>query len=107
VVERPRASRGADGELKPSFRRLFETWASIAPITGREAIAGQQVQALVDTRIVIRYREDTGIDETCRIREVTKGGIYDVVSVLPDPTLRRWVTFLCLLRTAEGWRRGD
>lgn len=106
VIERAVESRAADAELTAVYRQVFETWAAIAPVTGRESLAGQQVQALVDTRITIRYRADSQVDETCRVREVTKGAIYDIVTVLPDPTLRRWITLLCLLRTAEGWRRG-
>ena len=65
--------------------------ASIAPLSGREFIAAQSVQAGVSTRITIRKRD--GIIPANRI--VHGNTIYNIISVLPDPTLERHLTLLC------------
>jgi SPP1 family predicted phage head-tail adaptor len=86
--------------------------ASIEPLSGREYVAAQQVQSEISTRIQARWRP--GLDETQRIVHV-KGtdspapvDVYDIAAVLPDPDSgRHWVTFLCIKRISEGFRRGD
>lgn len=76
-----------------------ETWvdfcknepAEIYPLSGREFIAAQAVQAGVSTRFVLRWRDD--LTESMRI--VHKGKYYNIKSILPDPSLRRHLTILC------------
>lgn len=65
--------------------------ASIAPMSGREFVAAQAVQAGVSTRITIRKRD--GI--LPRMRVVHNGGFYNVLAVLPDVSLERHLTLLC------------
>lgn len=106
VIERPAEARPpASGALVTKFRKLFETRASIVPLTGRELFAAQQVQAEVTTRISFRWRP-VDVDATCRVRTVSGDQIYDILAVLPDATARREIMLLCILRTSEGWRRG-
>jgi len=65
--------------------------AEIYPLSGREFIAAQAIQAGVSTRITIRYRSD--IQPSMRI--VHEGIYYNIKAVLPDPTLRRHLTLMC------------
>lgn len=65
--------------------------ASIAPLSGKEFIAAQSIQAGISTRITIRKRD--GILPSMRI--VHNDTIYNILAVLPDPTLERHITLLC------------
>ena len=77
----------------------LETWVSfvenepadIVPLSGREFVAAQSVQAGVTTRITIRYRD--GVRPAMRL---THGeDVYNIKAVLPDPSLRRHLTLMC------------
>jgi len=76
-----------------------ETWvnfaqnepAEIYPLSGREFIAAQAIQAGISTRFVMRWRDD--LTESMRI--VHEGKYYNIKSILPDPSLRRHLTILC------------
>lgn len=72
--------------------------AEIVPLSGREFVAAQAVQAGVTTRITIRWKD--GIAPSMRV--LHDGLIYNVKAVLPDPTLRRHITLMC----EQGINRG-
>ena len=65
--------------------------AEVWPLSGREFVAAQAVQAGVTTRITIRYQD--GI--LPRMRVLHDGETYNIQAVLPDPTLRRHLTLMC------------
>lgn len=76
-----------------------ETWsivesavpAEIITLTGREFIAAQAVQSVVNTKIIMRYRSD--LTDTMRI--VHESISYDIKAILPDPSMRRYITLMC------------
>lgn len=72
--------------------------AEIVPLSGREFVAAQAVQAGVTTRITIRWRSDVKPS----MRVVHDGGIYNIRAVLPDPTLRVHLTLMCETGVNEG-----
>jgi len=65
--------------------------ASIVPLSGKEFIAAQSVQAGISTRVTIRKRD--GLKPAMRI--VHNGTFYNILAILPDPTLERHLTILC------------
>lgn len=65
--------------------------AEIVPLSGREFVAAQAVQAGVTTRITIRWRADV----KPAMRVVHDGDLYNIKAVLPDPTLRTHLTLMC------------
>ena len=65
--------------------------AEVWPLSGREFVAAQAVQAGVTTRITIRYQ--SGI--LPRMRVLHGSDVYNIQAVLPDPTLRRHLTLMC------------
>lgn len=65
--------------------------AEIVPLSGREFVAAQAVQAGVTTRITIRWR--AGV--TAAMRVVHGADVYNIKAVLPDPTLRRHLSLMC------------
>lgn len=107
VIEQPTESVGAGGENNETWALIANTRASIEPLSGRELFAAQQVHAEISTRITFRWRE--GVNETCRIRTAAPQDValYGILAVLPDKSLRREITCLCVRRTSEGWRDGS
>ena len=65
--------------------------AEVWPMSGREFIAAQSTYAGVTTKITIRYQ--SGIEPRMRIKHDTD--IYNIKAVLPDSTLRKYLTLMC------------
>lgn len=65
--------------------------AEIMPMSGREFLAAQSIQAGVNTKIVIRYQDGV----LPRMRVVHGSTIYNIQAVLPDPSLKRHLTLMC------------
>lgn len=72
--------------------------AEIWPMSGREFIAAQSIQAGVTTKITIRYV--AGVEP--RMRVVHGADVYNIKAVLPDPTLRRHLTLMCEVGVNAG-----
>lgn len=87
------------GAVTDTWTDVFESVAaSIQPISGREFIAAQSIQAGVNTKITIRYVD--GVQP--RMRVVHGSNIYNIRAVLPDPTLRRHLTLMAEVGVNEG-----
>lgn len=74
--------------------------AKIAPISGKEFLAGQGIVGQVTERITIRWRPD--VDPAMRAVRVTAEGsparfeVYNIAAVLPDDKSgREWITLMC------------
>lgn len=87
--------------------------ARIKPLSGREYFAAQQIQADVNTEIVMRWR--AGITPMDRITHQTpeqaalsppEFTIYDIASVTTDLTGRRELILMCINRSNVGFRSG-
>lgn len=109
-IEQPVLQQDELGQRSPSFELLYENVrAAIVPLSGREYVAAKQVAAEITTRITIRRLP--GIVPTCRVLRTLVGEdvteVYDILAVLPDPVSgQRYLTLMCVQRTAEGFRRG-
>lgn len=105
-------SQQPGGQVSHTYEHIATVWARISPLSGRELIAAQQVQAEVTNRINIRWRDDIDINATSRVQHIVKRSVspawfdvYDVTSALPDEkTGRRELSMMCVRRDAEGWR---
>ena len=111
ILQRRTDSQDPGGQVVHSYEDVVaDAWARIEPLKGREFISAQQVQSEVTTVIYVRYHD--GIDETWRVKHVTKHDespqwfdVYDVFAVMPDDkTGRRELRLMCIKRVAEGWR---
>lgn len=76
-----------------SWVNHVNTWAGVAPSSGRENEYGQQVQASNLVIFTIRYREDLLLTD----RVVWNGDSYNILA-LPPPSTRK------LYRTIEAER---
>lgn len=87
----------SDGNLVPFWESILDSEepdlipAAIYPLSGREFVAAQAVQAGVTTRITIRWRPNIGP----AMRVVHGADVYNIKAVLPDPTLRRHLALMC------------
>jgi SPP1 family predicted phage head-tail adaptor len=113
TLQRPVGTNDEWGEPSPLWEDVVSVAAAIEPISGREFFSAQQVQADVTTRITIRWRN--GIEPAMRIVHVTaqqaamsppESTVYDIEAILPDPTGRRQIVFMCRNRNSEGFRSG-
>jgi SPP1 family predicted phage head-tail adaptor len=87
------------GAVTDTWADVYENIAAeVMPMSGREFVASQSIQAGVTTKIVIRYV--AGIEP--RMRVVHGSDIYNIKAVLPDPTLRRHLTLMCEAGVNEG-----
>lgn len=90
------------GEIATTWTSVIAgAWGSIQPLSAREFIAGQQVQAQADTKIIIRWRD--GIDASMRVRDLVGGALYNILGVLPDNVSgREWITLVCATGVTDG-----
>lgn len=88
------------GARTPTWVSILETPepASLTPTTGREFIASQANQQEITTKIVIRHRPD--IEPTMRV--VHDGIPYVIRAILPDFTMRSYITLLCDNGVSDG-----
>jgi len=73
------------GEVSWEWAEVATVWAAIEPLSAREFIQSQAVQAEIVARIVIRYR--TGLDASMRLVHVRNGAdfaFYDPAGFLAD-----------------------
>lgn len=101
TIESQTAEKDSDGDdttLWTTF--LQDEPAEVVPFSGKEFIASQSAQSLVQGRMTIRWQP--GIDESQRV--LWDGAIFNIQAVLPDSTNRRWLTFMYSKGTNDGRR---
>jgi SPP1 family predicted phage head-tail adaptor len=99
TISRPVEARDESGEVVTSWAMVVDNLpAEIVPLSGREFIAAAAVQSEVTARITIRIMP--GIDSTMRIAHDDR--IYNIVAVLRDPSLSRWLTLMCKEGVNDG-----
>lgn len=79
------------GQSTVTWTAFATVWGEIRDVMGREYFEARQQEAIRWARINIRYRDDV-TNET----RVTFGSqVYDVDSVLYDPTRKRQLMLMC------------
>lgn len=79
------------GEIEKTWSTFASVWASIEPLSGRELLQYQQLNAELSHRIVIRY--NSSITPKCRI--VYDARIFDI-NVIKNPDERNiFLELLC------------
>jgi SPP1 family predicted phage head-tail adaptor len=70
------------GEVAYQWMELFERWASIEPLSGREFIQSQATQSKVTGRILMRA--EPALTPADRIVHTYNGKVYNLEAILPD-----------------------
>ena len=77
--------------LPDTWAHLFDCWAAVEPLTGREYIAAQALQSEVTTRIRMRFRPWM----TAQDRVIHGGKTYNIVSVIDVRSQGRELVLMC------------
>lgn len=80
------------GQVRQSWATLATVWAKVTPIRGREYFAASQMQAPIDVRILIRWRED--VEPTMRV--MWGGKYFEVTSVIDTDARRSVIELMCV-----------
>ena len=84
--------RNGTGEEIPAYDTLVATvWGAVEPMSGREFIQANQVQADVTMRLRIRYRAD--VRPEMRVTEGTH--VYEIESVLDQRGEKKELHLMC------------
>ncbi len=86
TIQRATETRAANGSVIKTWADIAQVWASFEPISGREAVMAQQLQASVSVKATIRY--GTGV--TVRDRVTDGSRVYDVTRVVDVGTRHSW-----------------
>ena len=70
---------------------VFDAWAAVKPLRGREIIAADAVAAISDVRVILRYR--TGTNTAMRIRHGED--TYEIESIANVNSANREIELLC------------
>jgi SPP1 family predicted phage head-tail adaptor len=103
------------GEPTPEYANVFTNVPiAIEMLTGREFYAAQMINAEINAKITMRWRD--GITAAHRIVHRTaaqaavspqEGTIYDIVAPIPDNASgRMWLSLFVINRSNEGFRSG-
>jgi SPP1 family predicted phage head-tail adaptor len=90
ALERRVETQSASGAPIPSWTPVATVWAEVEPMTGKEYLRADQIQAGVQSTCRIRWRDD--VVPTMRV--VFKGVAYNIQAVLADPRFARHLTLL-------------
>ena len=77
--------------LPDNWAHLFDCWAEVSPLVGREFIAAQAAQSEVTARIRMRFRPWM----TAEDRVIHNGTTYGIVSVIDVRSENRELVLMC------------
>jgi len=86
TIQRATEKRAANGSVIKKWADLAQVWASFEPISGREAVMAQQLQAVVSLKVTIRH----GSGVTVKDRIVNGSITYEVTRVADSGTRHSW-----------------
>ena len=85
------ASRDTFGQETITWTTVATVWAAVEPLSGREYLAGAQLEAAVDTRVRIRYL--AGVVPEMQV--VYGSHTYNLLSVVHVGENRREMQLMC------------
>lgn len=77
--------------LPDTWAHLFDCWAAVEPLTGREYLAAQAAVSEVTAKIRMRFRPWM----TAEDRVIHDGTIYNIVSVIDVRSENRELVLMC------------
>ena len=91
TIEQRVEGQDAAGQPFEDWLPVFDAWAAVYPLRGREIIAADAVAAITDVRVIIRYRP--GITSAMRVQHGTD--TYSIESVANINSAGRAIELLC------------
>jgi SPP1 family predicted phage head-tail adaptor len=100
-IEQPITVQDAAGSPVITWLPIGTVWASIMPIKGREALTGNQILPIMDTRIKIRQHPLlASMNEKWRV--TYNGVIYNIVSMAHTNLGNREIEIMCVSGANNG-----
>lgn len=84
--------RGTMGDVTSQWQAIGTCWASVEPLSGRELMLAQQIQAEATIRVRMRYRSDV----THQSRILHNQRTLDVVQVINPAERNEELELLCM-----------
>ena len=90
IVQSPGGTRDAVGDVIDSWTSVATVWASVEPLSGREALIAAQLHASTTHKITIRW--DTSLAALAATWRILWGArVFDIVEPRnPDERNRTW-----------------
>ncbi len=101
VLRRRAAPQDALGQGANTWVDVATVWAAIEPLRGREFFAAGQLQAAVETRITLRWRDGVRAEDCC-IWWPARAKLYAITAVIEPNAAGRVLELMCV----EGIRDG-
>jgi SPP1 family predicted phage head-tail adaptor len=92
------AGQDSLGNKSLTWTDVAEVWASYRPIRGTEYFAAGQIQAVVDAKFIIRYRDNV----TSSMRLTWRGTPYDIVTPIEWRGAKRYLELMCTSGIRDG-----
>lgn len=90
VIEQPVDAADAQGGFTRSWQTLASVWAELLPLSGREALTDERLNASATYRVVMRYRAD--VDASKRLKFGAR--IFNIRSVIVPEEAKRTLELL-------------
>ena len=84
-------SQDEAGQPFEDWLPVFDAWAAVHPLRGREVISADAVASITDVRVILRYR--TGTNTAMRIRHGED--TYEIESIANVNSANREIELLC------------
>jgi|TARA_R100001530_G_scaffold134471_2_gene109399 SPP1 family predicted phage head-tail adaptor len=91
TIQKPTKAQSATGEVTDSFSNFATVFASVQPLSGREAVQAEQGIAESTIRIRMRYINNLTVD--CQI--IYKGRTLEINSVINIDEINKEYELLC------------
>jgi SPP1 family predicted phage head-tail adaptor len=91
TLERLVEGEDAAGQPFEDWTPVFDAWAAVMPLRGREIVAADAVASITDVRVIIRYRP--GITPAMRVQHGAE--TYSIASVANIASANREIELMC------------
>ena len=93
TIQKDTPTQDVYGQPVASWGTHLTRWASVEPLTGREAFTAAQMQSTVTTRIRVRWSSGHGI--TPKMRVSWDGRLFEIDSVVEVGSGREELHLMC------------
>lgn len=98
TIQSRSTTKDSFGEAQQTWSTVITCWARIEPLSGRELVLAQAINAEVTHLVEIFYRPTV----TAAMRVVYQGRVFNIVSVIDPDTAHISLELLC----SEGLNQG-
>ena len=91
TVEQLVEGEDAAGQPFEDWLPVFDAWAAVYPLRGREIVAADAVASITDVRVILRYRPS--ITPAMRVRHGSD--TYSIATVINVKSANREIELLC------------